>query len=291
MIYVIIGPTGSGKTFVANKIASRFDLPILNADAFQIYKGMDIGSAKIEKTNENYERYKLLDLICPDEDFSVKQFQDIFRKTLDEILLTGKDVVICGGTGLYIKACLYDYVFNEFYDDTSDLEQLSNEELFSMLEKLDPKSAKLIHPNNKKRVIRAISIARKGNETKSENIESQEHKIIYENVRFLMLDPDRENLYSNINKRVDDMFERGLVDETDSLMSFYTLSRTARQAIGYKEVISYLNDEMTLEECKELIKKRTRNYAKRQWTFFNNQFPVEKYKTIEDLLKEVIKDE
>ena len=291
MIYVIVGPTGSGKTFVANQIASHFNLPILNADAFQIYKGMDIGSAKIEKTDENYGRYHLLDLICPDEDFSVKQFQDIFRKTLDEILSLGKDVVVCGGTGLYIKASLYDYVFDEFDDDTSDLEELPNDELYSILVRLDPKSAELIHPNNKKRVIRAISIARKGNETKSENIESQEHKLIYSNVRFLMLDPDREALYSNINKRVDEMFERGLVQETDSLMSFYELSRTARQAIGYKEVISYLNDEMTLEECKELVKKRTRNYATRQWTFFNNQFPVEKYKNIEDLLKEVLKDE
>ena len=232
-----------------------------------------------------------MDLVCPDEDFSVKQFQDIFRKTLDEILSLGKDVVVCGGTGLYIKASLYDYVFDEFDDDTSDLEELPNDELYSMLVRLDPKSAELIHPNNKKRVIRAISIARKGNETKSENIESQEHKLIYSNVRFLMLDPDREVLYSKINKRVDEMFERGLVQETDSLMSFYELSRTARQAIGYKEVISYLNDEMTLEECKELVKKRTRNYAKRQWTFFNNQFPVEKYKNIEDLLKEVLKDE
>ena len=288
MIYVIVGPTGSGKTFVANEIASHFDLDIINADAFQIYKGMDIGSAKISKTDPNYFRYKLLDIITPDQDFSVKEYQDAFRKTVDEIIAKGKDVVVCGGTGLYIKASLYDYLFDEFDDDTSDLEELGNEELYGILLELDPKAASLIHPNNKKRVIRAISIARKGDKTKSENIEGQEHKLIYNNVKFLMLDPDREDLYRNINDRVEKMFEEGLIEETESLLSFYNLSRTSRQAIGYKEVISYLNGELSLEACKELIKKRTRNYAKRQWTFFNNQFPVTKYKNAKDLLNEVL---
>ena len=288
MIYVIVGPTGSGKTFVANKIASHFDLDIINADAFQIYKGMDIGSAKISKTDPNYFRYKLLDIITPNQDFSVKEYQGAFRKTVDEIIAKGKDVVVCGGTGLYIKASLYDYLFDEFDDDTSDLEELGNEELYGILLELDPKAALLIHPNNKKRVIRAISIARKGNKIKSENIEGQEHKLVYNNVKFLMLDPDREDLYKNINDRVEKMFEEGLIEETESLLSFYNLSRTSRQAIGYKEVISYLNGELSLEACKELIKKRTRNYAKRQWTFFNNQFPVTKYKNAKDLLNEVL---
>ena len=287
MIYVIVGPTGSGKTFVANKIASHFDLPILNADAFQIYKGMDIGSAKLEKDDPNYLRYSLLDLITPDQDYSVKQFQDDFRAILDSYLKEGKSVVVCGGTGLYIKAALYDYVFDEFEDDVSDLEELSNEDLYEILKRLDPLSAGTIHPNNRKRIIRAISIARKSDITKSENIEKQEHKLIYDNVQFLMLDPDRDMLYENINKRVDEMFEKGLVEETESLMSFYSLSRTAKQAIGYKEVMMYLNGDLSLGECKELIKKRTRNYAKRQWTFFNNQFPVKKYKNLDDLLGDV----
>lgn len=288
MIYVIVGPTASGKTFVANKIASHFDLPIINADAFQIYKGMDIGSAKIENTDPNYGRYQLLDLITPDEEFSVKQYQDVFRETLNKYLKEGKDVVVCGGTGLYIKASLYDYTFDEFEDDTTDLDELSNEELFEILNKLDPQSSNLIHPNNRKRIIRAISIARTTNKTKSATIENQEHKLIYDNVAFYMIDPDRDTLYEKINQRVDNMFEKGLVEETESITSFYSLSRTAKQAIGYKEVISYLNGELSLFDCKELIKKRTRNYAKRQWTFFNHQLPVKKYKNPEILLKELL---
>ena len=288
MIYVIVGPTGSGKTFVANEIASHFDLDIINADAFQIYKGMDIGSAKISKTDPNYFRYKLLDIITPDQDFSVKEYQDAFRKTVDEIIAKGKDVVVCGGTGLYIKASLYDYSFEEFEDDTSDLEELPNEELYSMLVNLDSKSALSIHPNNRKRVIRAISIARRGTEIKSKSIDNQEHKLIYDDVKLLMLDPDREELYENINERVERMFEKGLIEETESLLGFYELSRTAKQAIGYKEVIAFLNGEIDLDACKELIKKRTRNYAKRQWTFFNNQFEAKKYKNPEDLLKEIL---
>ena len=288
MIYVIVGPTASGKTFVANKIASHFDLPIINADAFQIYKGMDIGSAKIENTDPNYGRYQLLDLITPDEEFSVKQYQDVFRETLNKYLKEGKDVVVCGGTGLYIKASLYDYTFDEFEDDTTDLDELSNEELFEILNKLDPQSSNSIHPNNRKRIIRAISIARTTNKTKSATIENQEHKLIYDNVAFYMIDPDRDTLYEKINQRVDNMFEKGLVEETESITSFYSLSRTAKQAIGYKEVISYLNGELSLFDCKELIKKRTRNYAKRQWTFFNHQLPVKKYKNPEILLKELL---
>ena len=288
MIYVIIGPTGSGKTFVANQIASHFDLPIINADAFQIYKGMDIGSAKIDKEDPNYFRYNLLDIVTPNEEYSVKEYQASFRACLDKYLAEGKDVVVCGGTGLYIKASLYDYSFEEFEDDTSDLEELPNEELYSMLVNLDSKSALSIHPNNRKRVIRAISIARRGAEIKSKSIDNQEHKLIYDDVKLLMLDPDREELYDNINERVERMFEKGLIEETESLLGFYEFSRTAKQAIGYKEVIAFLNGEIDLDACKELIKKRTRNYAKRQWTFFNNQFEAKKYKNPEDLLKEIL---
>ena len=164
---------------------------------------------------------------------------------------------------------------------------MSNEELYSLLRKLDYDASLNIHPNNRKRVIRAITIAKNQKETKSENIAKQKHELIYDGVKILMLSPKREDLYENINKRVDKMFELGLVDEVKKLLNKYQLSYTAKAAIGYKEVIDYLNNQTTLDECVELIKKRSRNYAKRQVTFFKNQFELEMFTSKEDLLKEV----
>lgn len=287
MIYVICGPTGSGKTDLANIIAEKLDAPIINADAFQIYKDMNIGTNKITSEDKNYKRYYLLDVVSPEETFSVREYQKLFRETIDKLLLKYENIVICGGTGLYIKASLYDYVFEEFHDDVSDLENLSNEEIYQILKEVDPESAKTIHINNRKRVIRAISIARNAAYTKSETIKMQEHNLIYKNVVFLMIDPDRTELYEKINERVDYMFKVGLVEEVKNLLEKYSLSKTAKQAIGYKEVISFIDGEIDIKECMELVKKRTRNYAKRQWTFFNNQFPVKKFKNKCDLIKEV----
>ena len=164
---------------------------------------------------------------------------------------------------------------------------MTNEELYSLLQKLDYDASLSIHPNNRKRVIRAITIANNQKETKSENIARQKHELIYDDIKILMLNPNREELYENINKRVDKMFELGLVDEVKKLLNKYQLSNTAKAAIGYKEVIDYLDNQISLEECKELIKKRTRNYAKRQVTFFKNQFELEMFENKNDLLKEV----
>ncbi len=278
MIYVICGPTGSGKTSLAIELAEHFSCPIVNADAFQIYKDMNIGTAKISKDDINYQKHYLLDIISPSQTYSVKEYQDDFRKTIDSLIDKYENIIVCGGTGLYIRAALYDYTFEEHEsDDTSDLEKLTNEELWNMLLKLDEPSTHNIHPNNRKRVIRAISIARTNSELKSENISSQSHKMIYDNVRIIMLNPDREKLYDNINKRVDIMFEQGLIDEVKELLNRYKLSNTAQAAIGYKEVIDYLNGGISLFDTVELIKKRTRNYAKRQVTFFKNQFDLEMY--------------
>ena len=288
MIYVITGPTGSGKTEVGKILSDKFNAPIINADAFQIYKSMDIGTAKISKDDPYYKRHYLLDIITPEENFSVMQYQKVFRECLDKLLKEHKDIIVVGGTGLYIRASFYDYDFpEEEKDDTSDLEKLSNEELFEMLLSLDKEATNTIHMNNRKRVIRAISIARSSNKTKSETINAQEHKLIYDNVRFLMLSPDRKLLYENINKRVDEMFEKGLVDEVKSLQKSYKLSITAKAAIGYKEVIDALENKTSLEEAKELIKQRSRNYAKRQVTYFKHQLPVEIYEDKESLLKAI----
>ena len=286
MLYVIVGPTGSGKTSVALKLADFYHAPIINADAFQIYQEMDIGTAKIEKDSEDYKKHYLLDIVKPNESYSVKQYQDDFRSIYNKLKKDYKDIIVCGGTGLYIKAALYDYKFeDEVEADVSDLEKLSNEELADILNKLDPKAFETIHMNNRKRVIRAIQIARTHDLNKSESIDQQEHKLIIDDeVKFLFLNPDRKELYENINKRVDMMFEKGLVDEVKGLLNKYQLSNTAKAAIGYKEVIEYLEEKCSLEECKELIKKRSRNYAKRQITFFKHQLPCIEYHNKEQLL-------
>ena len=290
MLLVIVGPTGSGKTSVALKLADFYHAPIINADAFQIYSEMDIGTAKIDRDSEDYKKHYLLDIVKPSERYSVKEYQDDFRKVYAELKKQYQNIVVCGGTGLYIKAALYDYAFEDEEEaDISDLEKLSNEELADILNKLDPKAFDTIHMNNRKRVIRAIQIARTHELNKSESIDKQEHKLILDDeVKFLFLNPDRKALYENINKRVDIMFEQGLLDEVKGLLNKYELSTTAKAAIGYKEVIDYLDNKCSLEECKELIKKRTRNYAKRQVTFFKHQLPCKEYASKEELLKEFI---
>lgn len=288
MLYVICGPTGSGKTEIAKILSDRLSAPIINADAFQVYQDMNIGTAKISKDDPYYQRHYLLDILSPEQDFSVMEYQKFFREKAEELSKLYKDIIVCGGTGLYIRASLYDYNFEQHeVDDVSDLEELTNEELYEMLQKLDPKACENIHMNNRKRVIRAISICRTSSHTKSENIDTQEHKIIYPDVRILMISPNREKLYQNINKRVDLMFEQGLLEEVKSLQNRYKLSRTARAAIGYKEILDALENNTSIKDAKELIKQRTRNYAKRQVTFFKHQLPVEIYETKEELLKAI----
>ncbi|MCR5505565.1 MAG: tRNA (adenosine(37)-N6)-dimethylallyltransferase MiaA [Bacilli bacterium] len=286
MIYVICGPTGSGKTEIAKILSNKYDAPIINADAFQIYREMNIGTAKISKDDPYYQKHYLLDIKSPDEEFSVMEYQKLFRETVDKLLKDNKDIIVCGGTGLYIRASVYDYEFEQQQeDDVSDLEQMNNEELYALLTKLDPEATKTIHMNNRKRVIRAISIARNNDHTKSEMINKQNHELIYPEIRFLMISPEREKLYQNLNKRVDLMFENGLVEETNNLLNKYQLSKTAQAAIGYKEIIDALENNKDLQSAKELIKQRTRNYAKRQVTFFKHQLPVEIFENKEELLK------
>ncbi len=291
MLICIVGPTGSGKTSIALKLADFYHAPIINADAFQIYQDMDVGTGKVDKNSEGYKKHYLLDIVKPNQPYSVKQYQEDFRKTYLELKKNYQTIIICGGTGLYLKAALYDYAFeDEFKIDTSDLEEMSNEDLFELLTKLDPNTTKNLHMNNRKRVIRAITIARTHDLNKSEAIEKQSHELVFkdEQVKFLFLNPNREQLYADINTRVDQMFDNGLVEEVKELLNKYELSNTAKAAIGYKEVIDYLDGNCSLEECKELIKKRSRNYAKRQVTFFKHQLPCKEYTSKEDLLKEFI---
>ena len=290
MIIAIVGPTGSGKTSLACQLSDYLgEAPIISCDAFQIYKDMDIGSAKLYEESPYFGRHYLLNIKTPDEEYSVMEYQKDFRRVLDELLKTHKDVIICGGTGLYLRAGLYDYEFSEENIDTSDLEQYSNDELYEMLLEIDPETTKIIHKNNRKRVIRALAIARNNSLKKSEMIANQKHEMIYDDVKIFFLNPPRDILYERINERVDNMMEEGLVQETESLLKHYKLSRTALQAIGYKEIISHLNGELTLADAIELIKKRTRNYAKRQVTFFKHQFNFVEINNLKDIINEIEK--
>ena len=283
MIYVIMGPTCSGKTELANYLIDKLNCEAINFDAFQIYKDMNVGTAKISKDDPHYKRYHLLDIKSPNESFSVMEYQKLCRKELSKHLSKDKDVVLVGGTGLYVRAALFDYEFE--IEETAvdeDLETLNNQELHALLEKLDIEESKKIHMNNRKRLLRAISLIRHSSKKKSDIIAKQKHQPIYQDVRFIFISPNRETLYKDIDKRVLLMMENGLIDEVKYLLKTYQLSLTASQGIGYKEVIDYLQNKITYDECIALIQKRTRNYAKRQVTFFKNQFVTENYASIEE---------
>lgn len=281
MIYVVCGPTCSGKTKLACFLADKYNCKIINADAFQIYKGMDIGTAKISDPSL-LSKHLLLDILTPDQEYSIKEYKKDFWDVLNKI--KEKDVVVCGGSGLYIRSALYDYDFPEYTDDVSDLEEMDCESLFNLLKELDFESSTTIHQNNKKRIIHAISMARTGNR-KSDVIEKQDHKLLRDDVVFIFINPDRAKLYEQINERVDEMVSKGLVDEVKTLLDKYNLSKTARAAIGYKEVIDFLEGNSSMEACVELIKQRTRNYAKRQVTYFKHQLPCKEFSNVEEAMK------
>ena len=229
---------------------------------------------------------------------SIAKFSYKTQRVIDSYILTEqtqhisnlldkfKDVVLVGGTGLYVRAALFDYNFEkEDVPVDEDLNELSNDELHILLEELDIEESKKIHVNNRKRLLRAISLIRHANKKKTDILNAQAHKPIYKDVKFIFISPNREELYQNIDKRVISMMENGLVDEVKCLLDKYNLSLTARQGIGYKEVIDYLKNKTEYACCVELIQKRTRNYAKRQVTFFKNQFECETYSSIEEFKK------
>ena len=261
MIVAIVGPTGVGKTKMSVELAKRYNAIIINADAVQVYKELNIGSAKATEEEKDGVKHFLLDFKEPSENYTVSDYQ----KDAREIIAKYKDrnIIFCGGTGLYLCAALMDYRFyedisNETYDD------LTNAELYELALKKD-KNVK-IAKNNRVRLIRFL------NKNPKEVVEP---KLMYDNVFFVGLTTNRDNLYDIINNRVDKMFAMGLVDEVANLVKKYPNSRVLNSAIGYKEVISYLRGEYTLEETKELIKKNSRHYAKRQYTWFNNKMDVE----------------
>ena len=273
-----------GKSETALEVAKRFNAEIVNGDAFQCYKELNVGVAKPPVEYFSIVPHHLFSFVNITRDYSIADYQKDLRKAISEISSRGKNVVIVGGSGLYIRSALYDYEFAEQEKiDMSKYEKMDNDELHDELEKIDPKQALSIHKNNRKRVLRAIEIYLTLGKTKSEVIEEQEHKLVYD-AKFFVRNMKRDELYERINARVDDMSKCHLFDEVKTLVEKYGENLKALQAIGYKELIPVIKGAYSLEEGLDLVKKNSRNYAKRQFTFIKHQFPVVFYENTEDLL-------
>ena len=259
MKIVIVGPTGVGKTKLSVELAKVFDAYVINSDAVQIYQELNIGSAKVTEEEKEGIKHFLFDIKRPDELYTVKDYQSDARNILNKY--QDKNLIVVGGTGLYVTSLFYDYRFG--LDNDENYDNISKEELYKLVLKKDPNCS--IDKNNIVRLKRFL---------KRNNNEYVEPKLLYNDVFFIGLTTPRSNLYDIINKRVDKMFLDGLVDEVKTLYQKYPESSILKRAIGYKEIIAFLNGEISLEEAKELIKKNSRHYAKRQYTWFNNKMNI-----------------
>lgn len=275
-LLVLAGPTGVGKTELSINLAKKLNGEIISADSMQIYKYMDIGSAKVTKEEMDGIPHHLIDVVEPDREFSVSEYKDLGTEALNEIIKKGKLPMIVGGTGLYINSLTCNMNFSETEKDEEyrkELEELAKEKgndyVHEMLKDIDPESYKNIHANNLKRVIRALEVYKlTGEPFSSYNAGDSFYESDYD-IHFYVLTMDREKLYERINKRVDIMMERGLLEECIKLKEMgYTSSMQSMQGIGYKEILYYLEGKISLEEAIEKVKQGSRNYAKRQLTWF-----------------------
>ncbi|BAQ10599.1 tRNA delta(2)-isopentenylpyrophosphate [Bacillus sp. OxB-1] len=279
-VLAIVGPTASGKTALSVELAKRLGGEIINGDSMQVYKGLDIGTAKITFEEMDGVPHHLFDFKEPDEPFSVADYQKAVRGCIDEVQQRGKLPIIVGGTGLYVQSVLFDFRFTEEAADLEVRERLEREleeqgasALYERLVAADPESAEKIHPNNHRRLIRALEIIEVTGKTKADHEEDAGRAPLYRHL-IIGLDMDRELLYERINLRVDLMMENGLLEEVRGLWEQGIRGVQSVQAIGYKELYSYLEGETTLEAAVEAIKKNTRNYAKRQLTYFRNKMEI-----------------
>ena len=282
-LIILTGPTAVGKTKASIGLAKAINGEIISADSMQVYKYMDIGSAKIHPEEMQGVKHYLVDELEPDEEFNVVRFQQMAKQAMQEIYAKGKVPILVGGTGFYIQAVLYDIDFQENDEDHSyreELEGLAKEKgasyLHQMLAKVDEESAKEIHENNVKKVIRALEYYHQtGQKISAHNAQERQKESPYNAVYFVLND-DRKNLYNRINLRVDQMIEEGLVEEVRGLKERgYQKEMVSMQGLGYKEMLDYLDGIYTLEEAVEIIKRDTRHFAKRQLTWFRRERNVE----------------
>jgi len=268
---VLVGPTGVGKTKLSIEIAKHYNTEIISGDSVQVYQGLDIGSAKITKKEMSGVKHHMIDVLKPTESFSVAVFQKMVRALINEQIANLKLPFIVGGTGLYIKGVLYDYNFSDSLRDEEILKpylEYSNNDLHEVLKERDFEQSLKIHPNNRKRVLQAISRSFTNQMSTNTNKDQKVYDFLIIGLRM-----DRDLLYERINKRVDLMLENGLVDEVKGLFD-QGINSYSVSAIGYKELYEYFNNEISYEGAVAKIKKNTRNFAKRQLTFFNNQFNI-----------------
>lgn len=267
-IIVIVGPTGVGKTKLSIELAKKLDANIINGDSVSIYKKLNIGSAKPTPEEQKQAPHYLIDIKEPTEEYSVYDYQQDVRKLIEEFQNQRKRIIIVGGTGLYIKAALYNYVFTKGTTN-KNYEDLSNEEILTRIKEYNKEID--IHPNNRKRLVRMLNKLEN-----KEPVTNEKDKCLY-NIQVIGLTAPRDIVYNRINQRVDKMLEEGLLDEINGLKEGYKDSRVLNTAIGYKEFYDYLFHNKKLEEVIEQIKLDSRHYAKRQYTFFNHQFPTTWY--------------
>ena len=265
-IIVIVGPTGVGKTKLSIELAKKYDGEIINGDAIQIYKGLDIGSAKVTEEEKEGIIHHLFDIKEVSEEYSIYNYQKDCRKIIEDILLREKTPIIVGGTGLYIKSALFDYELSEENNINDTYDGLSTEELYNRLISIDKKID--VDRFNRRRIIRALNYYLNNGRSISEN--DSGNKLLYDCL-FIGLTSDRDILYERINKRVDKMIEDGLLQEVKSFYDKNMRYKPLLNGIGYKELYSYYDGEITIDEAINLIKRNSRRYAKRQYTFFNHQ--------------------
>lgn len=279
---ILTGPTSVGKTALSLELAKKVNGAIISADSMQVYKHMDIGSAKIMPDEMQGIKHYLIDEFEPNEEFHVVRFVERAKECLEEIYSNGQIPIVAGGTGFYIQALLYDIQFSEQESDTEyrkELEAIAAEKgveyMHQMLKEVDAKSAETIHANNVKRVIRALEYFHLTGEKISEHNETERQKESPYNFAYFVLTDEREHLYQNIDKRVDIMVEKGLVEEVQKLKAMGChKDMVSMQGLGYKEILSYLDGEMTLNEAIYIIKRETRHFAKRQLTWFRRERDV-----------------
>jgi tRNA dimethylallyltransferase len=288
-VLAIVGPTAVGKTAFGIECAKTFDGEIISGDSIQIYKGLDIGSAKPDQEELSAAVHHLIDIKEADGTYSVKEFQELSRHHIDEISRKGKLPIIVGGTGLYIKASLYDYQFFDEEEEDDPYEDLSNEELYSLLKEKDPLALEKIHINNRKRLVRALNVYEKHKKGISQIKAEQEHEPVYDCL-IIGLTAERKVLFERIDQRVDRMMEDGLLKEIKGLLEKgISFDMQSMQGIGYKEFRAYFDGKKSLEECVEDVKIHSRHFAKRQYTFFNNQLDVKWFTDRDEAMEEVRK--
>lgn len=272
-VLVVAGVTGVGKSAFGVKLARRFNGEIISGDSVAVYKELTIGSAKIKPDEMEGVVHHGIDIMTLNDTFNVRDFQEYGRSKIDEIIVRGKLPIIVGGTGLYIRALLYDYVFqDEMEIDLTWMDVMSNEELHIELSKTDPVQAEIIHQNNRKRVIRALTIATSNQKSKTDLLNEQSHEMIYD-AMILSCSMPREDLYKRLNQRVEEMMKDGLLEEIKTAISIAGWEHPALSAIGYKEFREYFDGNMSLAESVSLVQRNTRRFAKRQITWFKHQMP------------------